>query len=69
MYIFLCLIFGVLNIGIDANYLNNNKLGVNYLNLPSTNLFTQKRNNIGFGCSIKKNRDIYYVSKLQLWKI
>ena len=41
MYIFLCLIFGVMNIGIDANYLNNNKLGVNYLNLPSTNLFTE----------------------------
>ena len=62
MYIFLCLIFGFLNIGIDANYLNNNKLGVSYLNLPTTNLFTEKRNNIGLGCSIKKNRDIYYVS-------
>ena len=62
MYIFICLIFSFLSIEINANYLNNDKVSVNYIPYPTTNLFTDKRNNIGFGCSIKKNRDIYYVS-------
>tara|TARA_B100000795_G_C22383861_1_gene280758 strand:+ start:199 stop:399 length:201 start_codon:yes stop_codon:yes gene_type:complete len=62
MYIFLSLIFGFLNIGIDANYLHNDILIVDYINFPETDLFTDNRRDIGFGCSIKNDRNIYYVS-------
>ena len=50
MYIFLSLIFSFLNIVIDANYLYNENLNVNYINFPNTDLFTDNRRDIGFGC-------------------
>ena len=62
MVIYFYIIISLLISFTQSSYLNNDNLEVNYKSIPITELFKENKNDIGFGCSIKNNRDIYYVS-------